>query len=257
MRGGQNNNNSRRSEYVPRQQQDSPNPTPQASQPRDRDRGGNSNNMPPSQQTPHQQQQQPPQQMDSGNQAAMAYPFPAYQYYSPYYGQGMMHSQSASAAQNVTGAPIYVASPYMPHPMYNYPFVYSHVMPHADYQIYDDNGEMYYAPIPETDINHNPASGETPTMLSPAAGYASIYDPQMHEMHQQMNAVHMYDPQVAQPPPHMVGTMVDIEQTGEGIPMGEQILSPHDQEAIVGPGPVPQEVPYILAPVDNQLNNSG
>ncbi|KAL5292814.1 USP10 family protein [Megaselia abdita] len=254
MRAGQNSNNSRRSEYTPRQQQDSPNPQQQSSQQRDRggDRGGNSNNMPPSQP----QQQQPPQQMDSGNQATMAYPY-AYQYsYPAFYGpQGLMHSQAASAAQNVTGAPIYVAAPYIHHPMYNYPVMYSQMMPQEF--IYEDNGEtVYYTSIPETDINHNPAPGETPAMLSPA-GYAPIYEQQMHEMHQQMNAIHIYDQEAAQPQPHMVGPIVDIEQGAEGIQLTEQILSPHEQE--VGPGQVPQEGPYILAPVaiDNQLNNSG
>lgn len=265
IRTGQ--SNSRRTEYTPRQQQDSPNPTPQASQQRDRggDRGGNSNNMPPSQ--PQQQQQQPPQQMDSGNQATMAYPYTTtYQYaYQPLYGHqgGMMHSQAATAAQNVTGTPIYVAAPpYMHHPtMYQCPIFYSQMMPQDSYQIYEDNGEtMYYAPIQDTDINQNPATGEAPAMLSPGS-YAPIYDQQMHEMQHQMNAVHIYDPQVAPPPQHLVGPIVDIEQGGEGIQLTEQILSPHEQEAgIVGPGQiVTQEGSYILGPVavDNQLNNSG
>lgn len=266
MRGGQNSNNSRR-EYTPRQQQDSPNPTPQSSQQRDRggDRGGNSN-MPPSQpQQASHQQQQPPQQMDGSNQPTMGYPSYAYQYsYPAVYGhQGMMHSQAASAAQNATGTPIYLAAaPYMHHPhhMYNYPVIYSHMMP-QDYNFYEDNGDtMYYTSIQEPDINHNPTPGETPTMLSPA-NYAPIYEPQMHEMHQQMNAMHIYDQQVSQQPPHMIGPIVDIEQGGEGIQLTEQMLSPHEQEAgIVGPGQVvPHEGSYILAPVvvDNQLNNSG
>lgn len=281
-RGGPNGNNSRRSEYTPRQQQDSPNQASQSAQQRTGGgSGANSNNMPPSQQqqqTPHQPQhqpQQPPPQIESGTQATLsAYPY-AYQYtYPAFYGhQGMMHSQTATAAQNVTGPPIYVA-PYMGHPVYNYPFMYSPVMP-QDY-IYENNGEtMFYAPIAETDINQNPAPGEA-QILSPA-GYP-MYDPQMHEMHQQMNAVHLYDTQGTQPPPHLVGgPIVEIDQGAENIQIGgDQMTSPHDQESgiqvvpasatgaptvvPVPGGPVPQEGPYILAPVvpvDNQLNNSG
>ncbi|XP_013104013.2 putative mediator of RNA polymerase II transcription subunit 26 [Stomoxys calcitrans] len=158
---------------------------------------------------------------------------PQYQYGYPYFApqQQMLHAGQSPAAQQAAGAPLYFSPMpvYNGHPIYNYGYFIPPMMNPSEYQylpaeevmagsVVDDrqaSGEpsamMWHQPhmyadeygmnpnemhaVGSDDMNHNAGSAaDTPTsMLSP--NYTPIYDPQMHEIQQQMGVMQIYDEQ--------------------------------------------------------------
>ncbi|XP_075164150.1 ubiquitin specific protease 10 [Haematobia irritans] len=161
---------------------------------------------------------------------------PQYQYPYPYFAphQPMIHAGQSPAAQQAAGPPIYFSPMpvYNGPPIYNYGYIIPPVSNPTEYQYIpaeevmagsvderqtgvEQSGMMWHQQpmypdeytvnpndihtVGSDDMNHNAGSAtDTPTsMLSP--NYTPIYDPQMHEMQQQMGVMQIYDdPQMGQ-----------------------------------------------------------